>query len=97
MGREGLHRKRDRDTEFEEEEEEEEADGDGDGDGDGACCAVILVDGINKPDLVVPHCPYPLLCSLLGRQWAGPIHFYLAHGLHFYLAHGLGIDWIFSQ
>ena len=90
MGREGLHRKRDRDTEFEEEEEEEaDRDGDGDGDGDGACCAVLLVDGINKPDLVVPHYPYPLLCSLLGRQWAGPIHFYLAHGL--------GIDWIFSQ
>ena len=53
------------------------------------CCAVLLDVGINKPDLVVPHYPYLLLCSVYGRQWAGPIHFYLAHGL--------GIDWIFSQ
>ena len=54
-GREGLHRKRDGDTEFEEEE--------ADGDGNGACCAV-LSDEINKPDLVVPHYPYLLLCSV---------------------------------
>ena len=71
MGREGLHRKRDRDTEFEEEEEEEEEEADGDGDGDGACCAVLLVDGINKPDLVVPHYPYPLLRSA---------HFWVVNG-----------------
>ena len=57
-GRESLHRKRDRDTEFEEEEEK------ADGDGNGACCAVLLDVGINKPDLVAPHCPYLLLCSV---------------------------------